>query len=261
MSKASHPYYPCLIESLKNPEEAILYIESISEEGSDLSLEDRRSLLAKAIGDVVQAYGGNSNAFRDTKEIELIEKQSLEVLDFKDTQQVGEQVIFETPGQWLQVVKTPRGFYYARRKNKDSVAIFLVRKGRNGWEVLVRFQPLPLHNADLDSVQTLYPCPITGGLDSPTETPIQCAVREVYEETGYSVEVDYLGLYVVGTQTDELVYLFWQDVTGLEPDVPQQDGTYFESISRNEWKPLVDLEGFPYSACQIGYYKLLEILN
>jgi 8-oxo-dGTP diphosphatase len=174
-----------------------------------------------------------------------------------------ETVVFESPKAWVQVIETPRKFYYLRRKHKDSVGVFLVRKTpEQTWEVLVRMQPLPVHNADLDDQMMLFPCPITGGFETRDEDPHECAVREVMEEAGYDLsELQGLGKYIVGTQTDETVYLFWQDVTGIEPQAATQDGSYFESISKNEWEPLDFLKFYDYSGCQIGYYRLRDILR
>jgi 8-oxo-dGTP diphosphatase len=174
-----------------------------------------------------------------------------------------ETIVFESPKAWVQVIETPRKFYYLRRKHRDSVGVFLVRKAPDQtWEVLVRMQPLPVHNADLDDEMMLFPCPITGGLESSEEDPHECAVREVMEEAGYALSaLQNLGKYIVGTQTDETVYLFWQDVTGIEPQAATQDGSYFESISKNEWEPLDQLKQYDYSGCQIGYYRLREILH
>jgi 8-oxo-dGTP diphosphatase len=179
-----------------------------------------------------------------------------------------ETVVFESPKAWVQVIETPRKFYYLRRKHRDSVGVFLLRQQPNSsnWEVLVRMQPLPVHNADLDDEfdgeMMLFPCPITGGLESKDEDPYECAVREVMEEAGYPLEsLQPLGQYIVGTQTDETVYLFWQDVTQIIPVEATQDGSYFESISKNIWQPLEFLKSCDYSGCQIGYYRLCEALQ
>lgn len=171
-----------------------------------------------------------------------------------------EKIVFESPKGWIQVVETPRKYYYSRRRNRDSIAAFLVQQTLGEWEVLVRMQPLPIHNADLDDEFRLYPCPITGGMDQ-GESPKDCAAREVYEESGYSgADLKELGRYFVGTQTDETVYMYWKDVTGVSPEVPPQDGSFFESISKNEWQPLSFLRGCDYAACQLGYFKLWEVL-
>lgn len=160
---------------------------------------------------------------------------------------------------WITVKETAKGFQYLERKGKDSVAVFLIRKHRDGiqgFEVLIRLQPLCIDNTDTK----LYPCPITGALDE-GELPEQAAVREVYEESGFSIHLFPMGKYIVGTQTNEICYMYYADVTGLEPEEAQQDGTYHESISKNEWNPLEYLAQCDYVACQIGYFKLLNILT
>lgn len=166
-----------------------------------------------------------------------------------------EQVIFETP--WIKVKRTPRGFDYLERKGVNSVAIFLVRRRNDTYEVLIRWQPLPVHNADVNDSQLLFACPVTGGLE-PAEHPFYCALREVEEETGYNLEPSdlcYLTNYIVGTQTNECVDMYWADVTAfLEPAKATQDGSYFESISHNEWRSLDYLRNVSYVACQLGYY-------
>jgi 8-oxo-dGTP pyrophosphatase MutT (NUDIX family) len=167
-----------------------------------------------------------------------------------------EEVIFETP--WIQVKRTPRGFDYLERKGVNSVAVFLIRRTDNSkTEVLIRLQPLCVHNADIDDQQMLFACPVTGGIEE-DEKPIDSAYREVEEETGYYLienDLTYLTTYIVGTQTNEKVWLYMADVTDYpKPPKATNDGTYFESISRNEWRTLETLRGYEYVACQLGYY-------
>ncbi|UKO99939.1 NUDIX hydrolase [Nostoc sp. UHCC 0870] len=171
-----------------------------------------------------------------------------------------DRVIFST--QWIAIKESPRGFQYLERKGKDSVAVFLLRKsGENleSYEVLIRQQHLCIDNREIDGQFTLFPCPVTGALEE-GESPEAAAQREVYEETGYKVQVSPLGEYIVGTQVNEICYLYYADVNGIEPDVAQQDGTYMESMAKNEWYPFQYLETCEYSGCQIGYLKLYKIL-
>jgi len=167
-----------------------------------------------------------------------------------------EQVIFETP--WIKVKRTPKGFDYLERKGVDSVAIFLIRQRRPGnVKVLIRFQPLSVHNADIDDQQKLFPCPVTGGIEE-MEPRFYCALREVKEETGYQLNPDdlyHLTTYIVGTQTNERVYLYMADVTSY-PELTEatNDGSYFESVSRNEWRDIEELKDYEYVACQLGYH-------
>ena len=172
-----------------------------------------------------------------------------------------EKIIFST--LWISVKETAKGYHYLERKGRNSVAIFLVRTSsvqRGEYEVLIRQQPLCIEIPDINEEHQLYPCPITGGIDE-GELPEEAAVREVYEEAGFSVEVLPLGKYIVGTQTNEVCYLYYADVTDMEPEVALQDGSYFESISKNEWYPLEYLNQCDYGACQIGYFRLKNILG
>jgi len=172
-----------------------------------------------------------------------------------------EKTIFST--DLIVIKETPRGYHYLERKGRDSVAIFLVRSrnlNQREYEVLIRQQPLCINIPDINVAHQLYPCPITGGINE-GELPEEAAVREADEEAGFSVQVLPLGKYIVGTQTNEICYMYYGDVTGIEPKVAQQDGSYFESISTNEWHPLDYLNQCDYAACQIGYFRLRNILE
>ena len=69
-----------------------------------------------------------------------------------------------------------------------------------------------------------------------------------------------LGQDIVSTQTNEVCYLYYADVSGQEPSEAPQDGTFLESIAHNQWHPFEDLKTFDYVACQLGYYRLRERL-
>lgn len=171
-----------------------------------------------------------------------------------------DRTIFQT--EWIAVKESPRKFQYLERKGKDSVAVFLLRKSSakpQQYEVLIRQQHLCIDNREIDGKFNLFPCPITGALEA-GESPEAAAMREVYEEAGYRVQVRSFGKYIVGTQINEMCYLFYADVTGIMPDSAQQDGTYLESIGRNEWHPFEFLKECEYAACQIGYFQLQEQL-
>lgn len=169
-----------------------------------------------------------------------------------------DRVIFQA--KWVAVRETGRGFQYLERKGRDSVGVFLVRKSSaSEYEVLIRQQPLCVDNTEINGELKLFPCPITGAIE-PGELPEVAAVREVHEEAGYRTSVLPLGHYIIGTQTNEICYLFYADITEIEPEAALQDGSYFESISRNEWHPLAYLKTCDYSGCQIGYFRLKEKL-
>lgn len=171
-------------------------------------------------------------------------------------------VLYESPGSWLRVMKTPKGFFYSERKGKNSVAVFLIRGSSKSREVLIRYQPLPVSNNPIGIDEELYACPITGSIDE-GEEPYAAAVRKVMEEAGYDVsstseEDSYLGQYYIGTQTNEEVYLYFFDVSKITPTKAEGDGTYFEAISKNEWEPIDNLLDSFYMPCITGYYLLLR---
>jgi 8-oxo-dGTP diphosphatase len=170
-----------------------------------------------------------------------------------------DHTIFQT--KWIAVKESPRGFQYLERQGKDSVAVFLLRNSADSSrrEVLIRQQHLCIDNREVDGRFTLFPCPITGALEE-GESPVAAAIRETYEETGYQIQVLSFGKYIVGTQVNEICHLYYADVTGIEPDIALQDGTYMESIGQNEWHPFDYLQSCDYAACQIGYFKLKEQL-
>ena len=139
---------------------------------------------------------------------------------------------------WLKVKKSEKGYYFSERKGKDSIAVFLVRQiiedGNSFFEVLVRKQPLPIDNS---KDMKLFNCPITGSIDE-GEDIRSCAIREIEEETGYlisSEKINPLGSYIVGTQTNETVYMFMTWIKDKTPKVEAEgNGNYFEGISKNE---------------------------
>ena len=171
-----------------------------------------------------------------------------------------EKTLFRTPRVSLK--ETPRGFQYLERKGKDSVAIFLIRRSElssNDFETLIRYQPLSIDFSEINGIPKLFPCPLTGSIDQ-DEDAQQAATRETFEESGFAVEAIPLGHYIVGTQTNEVCYMFYADVTDVEPKNAAQDGSFFESVSQNRWQPLEFLNQCEYGACQLGYFRLKSLL-
>ena len=172
-----------------------------------------------------------------------------------------ETILFRTPRVSLK--ETPRGFQYLERKGKDSVAVFLIRRrelSADDFETLIRHQPLSIDFSEINGIPKLFPCPSTGSINE-NEDPQQAATRETYEESGFAIEVILLGHFIVGTQTNEVCYMFYADVTGIEPKHAPQDGSFFESVSQNQWQPLEYLNQCAYGACQLGYFRLKSLLK
>jgi hypothetical protein len=158
-----------------------------------------------------------------------------------------EKIVFDS--EWLKVKQTPKGYYFSERKGVDSIAVLLYRKINQDdhqiLEVLVRMQALPIEKTQSDDdkeIPKLYRCPITGGLEEYVSVINQVRI-ETREEAGYDISEEgflYMGEYYVGTQTNEKVYMYIAEIhQGTETIGIKGDGSYFESISKNEW---IDIE-------------------
>jgi 8-oxo-dGTP diphosphatase len=55
--------------------------------------------------------------------------------------------------------------------------------------------------------------------------------------------------------------MFYADVTDIEPEHVSQDGSFFESVSQNQWQPLEYLNQGDYGDCQLGYFQLKSLLK
>ncbi|MGG1263748.1 NUDIX hydrolase [Brevibacillus laterosporus] len=110
----------------------------------------------------------------------------------------------------------------------------LVNPGWNHSELryLGRIELCPAHSEvpDLSAV--------AGGMDKDGETPIQVAVRELHEETGYKASEDdmiYLGTCRPSKGTDTTMYLYAVDVTNAEEGEPVGDGSMIETMASTKW--------------------------
>lgn len=141
---------------------------------------------------------------------------------------------------WLSLYQTPKGFVYAQRKGINSTASLCYRLNQDHqYEFLVRLQPLPvIHQYPEQKENTLYPCCITGSIE-PNETPLQNCLKEVYEESGYLInqeQIKYVTSASASTQMNEIVFHYLVDLTNIKKEnEPQNDGSYFESVSQNKW--------------------------
>lgn len=145
--------------------------------------------------------------------------------------------------KYLSLLQTEKGFYYAQRRNKNSVAGLCFKKENNIYYFLLRYQPLPEIDNKI-SWDELYPCPITGSCEI-NEDYLTTMIREIYEEGGIKVSTNNLVANtscVATTQMNEIVYNYLFDVTNLEQVKTSGDGSIFESVSQNVWVTLDQLE-------------------
>lgn len=77
--------------------------------------------------------------------------------------------------KWIELVKTPEGYEYTRRK-KDQEAVVIAALTEDGQVILISQDRPPVNSRVLE-----FPA----GLVEPNEAPLVGAKRELLEETGY----------------------------------------------------------------------------
>lgn len=162
--------------------------------------------------------------------------------------------------KFLSLYETENGFYFAQRRNTDSVAGLCFKKEDNQYYFLLRFQPLPEINSKL-SWDELYPCPITGSCEE-NETHFESMVREIYEEGGIKVNKNNLvasSYCVATTQMNETVYNYLFDVTNLLQIDSVGDGSIFEKVSKNYWVDQKELEDILFNKKEKTYLSSLNV--
>ena len=173
---------------------------------------------------------------------------------------VGEKIAFDS--KWLQVVeltlKNKAGElspYFSFRypwSNSTGVAILCYRDvefkredfppgeapqdyGYDGThrEFLGRYEFLPAHGEEMKLGS------ITGGYDKPSESYLECAVRELEEEGGFTVidnsKVIRLGTTRNSKSSDNIMHLFAVDVKDCATTIAMGDGTTGEEGSYVKW--------------------------
>ncbi|EFF41691.1 hydrolase, NUDIX family [Mycoplasmopsis alligatoris A21JP2] len=140
--------------------------------------------------------------------------------------------------------ESKHGFIYCQRKGINSIAALVYKKIKNQTYFLVRYQPLP-EIADKKSDFEPYPCAITGTIE-PNQTPLECALKEVFEEASIVVTKNNLvtqNKYIATTQSNETVFNFLLEVdSDTEQSNQNCDNSIFELNSFNKWITLEDLQ-------------------
>lgn len=133
-------------------------------------------------------------------------------------------------GSFLKVdrvaIELPNGNQTVHEVVRHSGAVGIVALDGEGRVLLVRQYRTALERITLE---------IPAGKLNPGEDPLECAKRELSEETGYTAgEMRYLApLAVAAGYSDEIVHLFM--ATGLHPGAAHPDDDEFVV---SEWVPL-----------------------
>lgn len=149
--------------------------------------------------------------------------------------------LFKT--KWIGIYESEKGFNYCQRASINSVAALIIRKVDDQYEFMIHYQPLP-EIIEKKSWDQCFPSTITGSIES-NETPKQCIIREILEESGFIInESNILQEFTVvaTTQMNEKVFCYLIDVTGNNQYETQPDGSCFEEVSHNKWHSQTEFE-------------------
>jgi len=123
---------------------------------------------------------------------------------------------------------------HANWTNGQAVAVLPWRINEGRVECLLRREITPCWGMEPELSA------ITGGMDVPDESPIECVVRELHEESGYRVHQHnrrwtYFGARSLSKSSTTVVHMFIVDLTDMEPGVASGDGSELENQAACEW--------------------------
>lgn len=143
-------------------------------------------------------------------------------------------------GDYIKVLLKDGWYEYVHDRTGELVGILVFsRDGSGGIDrVLGRYEyDVQTGTKKLTS--------ITGGVE-PNQTPIECAVQELYEEAGFSIEPEELidlGTMTLSKSDDSILYLYGFDCTSKEGSRREEsisDGTIGEEDAYCDWVGFLD---------------------
>lgn len=141
---------------------------------------------------------------------------------------MSDKTLLKTP--FLRVVDRSGWVFVAEADRAVLLPYFVDRT--QGTYYLVREEPVPCHSP------SRHLCAVAGTVE-PGEDPVDTAVRELGEETGYynlpAHRLIPLGWSYVTKGASNRAFFFACDVTGLRRGVPSGDGSAREAVSTTRW--------------------------
>ena len=164
------------------------------------------------------------------------------MIKFKNILEEGKRKKVETlyHNEWLSLKKVTlplegyTGYTYSHETRCDGkiIAVLLYRRtGKDSWEYGIRHEITPAWGSKPQLSA------LTGGVDE-GEEPIDSAVREVKEESGYRVkkeDLENLGTCFGTKSTDTIYYLYAVDVGDKKPGKVSGDGSQNEKEASMKW--------------------------
>lgn len=133
--------------------------------------------------------------------------------------------------EYLSLIKRDGWYYFAQVPGSVGGVCVLLYRLNDKLPILGRYEICPAHG---DGIALTT---IAGGIEK-SDTPLEAAVNEAYEEGGYKIKPDAfvdLGKCQLSTNQDTVIYLFAADVTNLSRYDAPGDGTKGEIDSYCNW--------------------------
>ena len=164
--------------------------------------------------------------------------------------------IIKYNGEWLKVIESD-GYEFVE-ETKTLTATVVWRDTAKGIEFYLRNEyrpPLGIHVGGA-----------IGGTVDENESPLETAIREVKEETGFIVNKDDirpLGGFYVSTNSNTYIFLFAAYISEITPfEEPEGDGSIWEEMSTGyEWINENDIYRVEDPRFVVAAGRLLNILE
>lgn len=143
-----------------------------------------------------------------------------------------EESLFKS--KWVEVLRRDGWFEFSRNTHGDGVAVlcYKIKKFGDFPDVLIRIENNPAHGGFIHTS-------VTGTIEE-NETPAETAIKEVKEETGYTItseDMRYLGYVYPSKFSDYKQHLFAANLKGKKQGDIKGDGTFGEQGASVVWKP------------------------
>lgn len=112
-----------------------------------------------------------------------------------------------------------------------------------------------------EQAETLFTGTVKGGCDKEGESPLDCAIRELYEEAGYIAQPEdmiSLGTARPSKLNTTTMHVFAVDVTNLPFEAPEGDGTLNEATAYCKW---VDLSEATQAMDPMIHVSILRLMS
>lgn len=153
---------------------------------------------------------------------------------------------------WMEVLLKDGWYTFMRTKKGDGVCVLGYRRENGIIEYLVRVEHTPPHGEGLIKTS------LTGGIEK-GNTPLETAVSELKEESGYEVAPDEmidLGWFFPTKQSSDKVYIYAVNLEGKTAGEIHGDGSKGEEGAYCIWMNEADTLAIPQAGIGMAMARL-----